>query len=38
LLGLAAFSGKVAYLPTVEAWEVADEKLMWWPNGSLLQW
>jgi hypothetical protein len=36
LIGLAAFLSKVAHLPTVEAWKVAGEKLLWWPNGSLL--
>jgi hypothetical protein len=39
LLGLAAFSSKVAHLPTIEAWNVAGRKLLWWPGGSLLwQW
>jgi hypothetical protein len=38
LLGLAAFSSKVTRLPTVEAWKVAGGKLLWWPDGSLLQW
>jgi hypothetical protein len=32
-----AFSSKVAQLPTVESWEVAGGKLLWWPDGSLLQ-
>jgi hypothetical protein len=35
---MAAFSSKVAHLPIVEAWEVAGEKLLWWPDGSLLWW
>jgi hypothetical protein len=39
LLRQAAFSSKVAHLPTVEAWKVASGKLLWCPNGSLLwQW
>jgi hypothetical protein len=33
---LKAFKSKVPHLPTVEAWEVASGKLMWWPNGYLL--
>jgi hypothetical protein len=37
LLGQAALSSKVAHLPTVEAWKVAGRKLLWWPDGSLLQ-
>jgi hypothetical protein len=37
LLGQTAFSSKVAHLPTVEAWKVASEKLMWRPDGSLLR-
>jgi hypothetical protein len=36
LLGLAAFSSKVAHLPAVEAWKVVAEKLLWRPDGSLL--
>jgi hypothetical protein len=32
-----AFSSKVAHLPAVEAWKVAGRKLLWWPDGSLLQ-
>jgi hypothetical protein len=36
LLGLAAFSSKVAHLPVVEAWKVAGGELLWWPGGSLL--
>jgi hypothetical protein len=36
LLGLAAFSSKVAHLPTIEAWKVAGGKLLWWPGGSVL--
>jgi hypothetical protein len=35
---MAAFSSKVAHLPTVEAWEVAGGKLLWWHDGSLLRW
>jgi hypothetical protein len=27
----------VAHLPTVEVWKVAGEKLLWWPDGSLLR-
>jgi hypothetical protein len=39
LLGLTAFSSKLAHLPVVEAWKVAGGKLLWWPNASLLrQW
>jgi hypothetical protein len=39
LLRQATFSSKVAHLPTVEAWNVAGGKLLWWPDGSLLrQW
>jgi hypothetical protein len=38
LHGQLAFSSKVAHLPAVEAWKVAGEKLLWWPDGSLLQW
>jgi hypothetical protein len=37
LLGQATFSSKVAHLPTVEVWKVAGEKLLWWPDGSLLR-
>jgi hypothetical protein len=37
LLGKAAFSSKVAHLSIVEAWKVAGGKLVWWPDGSLLQ-
>jgi hypothetical protein len=37
-LRLVAFSSKVAHLPTVEAWKVTINKLLWWPNGSLLWW
>jgi hypothetical protein len=37
LLGQAVFSSKVAHLPTVEAWKVAREKLLGWPDGSLLR-
>jgi hypothetical protein len=37
LLGQAAFSSKVAHLSIVEAWKVASGKLVWWPDGSLLQ-
>jgi hypothetical protein len=33
---MAAFSSKVAHLPTVEEWKVADKKLLWRPDGSLL--
>jgi hypothetical protein len=29
LLGQAAFSSKVAHLPTFEAWKVAGGKLLW---------
>jgi hypothetical protein len=36
LLGQAAFSSKVAHLPTVEAWKVAGRKMLWWPDGRLL--
>jgi hypothetical protein len=36
LLGLAAFSRKVAHHPTIEAWKVAGEKLLWWFDGILL--
>jgi hypothetical protein len=28
----------VAHLPAIEAWKVAGGKLLWWPDGSLLQW
>jgi hypothetical protein len=38
LLGLAAFSSKVAHHTTVEAWEVAGRKMLWRHNGSLLWW
>jgi hypothetical protein len=38
LLGPVAFSSKVAHIPTVEAWKVASEKLLWRPDGSLLRW
>jgi hypothetical protein len=39
LLGLGAFSSKVAHLLAIEAWKVAGGKLLWWPSGSLLwQW
>jgi hypothetical protein len=38
LLRKAALSNKVARLPAVEAWKVAGGKLLWWPDGSLLQW
>jgi hypothetical protein len=38
LIGLAAFSSKVAHLPAVEAWKVAGEKLLWRLDGSLLWW
>jgi hypothetical protein len=39
LLGLVAFSSKVAHLPTVEAWKVVGWELLWRPGGSLLwQW
>jgi hypothetical protein len=38
LLRQAALSSKVAHLPAAEAWKVAGEKLLWWPNGSLLRW
>jgi hypothetical protein len=27
---------KVANLPAIEAWKIAGEKLLWWPDGSLL--
>jgi hypothetical protein len=37
LLRQAAFSSKVAHLPAIEAWKVAGGKLLWWPDGSLLQ-
>jgi hypothetical protein len=37
LLRQAAFSSKVAHLPTVEAWKGAGGKLLWWPDGSLLR-
>jgi hypothetical protein len=37
LLGLAAFSSKVAYLPIIEAWKVAGRNLLWHSDGSLLQ-
>jgi hypothetical protein len=37
LLGQASFSSEVAHLPAVEAWKVANGKLLWWPDGSLLQ-
>jgi hypothetical protein len=37
LLRQAAFPIKVAYPPTVEAWKVAGGKLLWWPDGSMLQ-
>jgi hypothetical protein len=37
LLGLAAFMSKVPHLPAVEAWKVVGTKLLWWPDGSLLQ-
>jgi hypothetical protein len=37
LLGLVALSSKVPHLPTVVAGEVTGGKLLWWPNGSLLQ-
>jgi hypothetical protein len=37
LLRQVAFSSKVAHLPAVEAWKVAGRKLLWWPDGSLLQ-
>jgi hypothetical protein len=37
LLGQAAFSSEVAHLTVVEAWKVAGEKLLWWPDGSLLR-
>jgi hypothetical protein len=35
-LGKRALSSKMAHLPAVEAWEVASEELLWWPDGSLL--
>jgi hypothetical protein len=38
LLGQAAFSSILAHLLPVEAWKVADRKLLWWPDGSLLRW
>jgi hypothetical protein len=39
LLGLAAFSHKLAHLFTAKAWKVTGGELLWWPNGSLLwQW
>jgi hypothetical protein len=39
LLGLVAFSSKVAHLPTVEAWKVVGWEMLWRPSGSLLwQW
>jgi hypothetical protein len=28
----------VPHLPTLEAWEVAGGKLLWWPDGNLLWW
>jgi uncharacterized membrane protein YecN with MAPEG domain len=37
LLGQMAFSSKVFHFPTVEAWKVAGRKLLWRPDGSLLQ-
>jgi hypothetical protein len=37
LLRQATFSNKVNHLPAVEAWKVAGGKLLWWPDGSLLQ-
>jgi hypothetical protein len=37
LLRQAALSSKVAHHPIVEAWKVASGKLLWWPDGSLLQ-
>jgi hypothetical protein len=37
LLGLAAFSSKVTHLPVVVAREVDGRKLLWRPDGSLLQ-
>jgi hypothetical protein len=36
LLGLAAFTSKVAHFSAVEAWNIADGKLLWWPDGILL--
>jgi hypothetical protein len=38
LLGQAAFLSEVAHLPIVEAWKVTGQKLLWWPDGSLLRW
>jgi hypothetical protein len=37
LLRLAALSSKVPHLPTVVAGNVTGGKLLWWPDGSLLQ-
>jgi hypothetical protein len=37
LLGQAALSSEVAHFLIGEAWKVAGEKLLWWPNGSLLR-
>jgi hypothetical protein len=37
LLRQVALSSKVARLPVAEAWKVAGGKLLWWPEGSLLQ-
>jgi hypothetical protein len=37
LLRHATLSSKVAHFPTVEAWKVTGRKLLWWPDGSLLQ-
>jgi hypothetical protein len=39
LLGQTTFSSKVAHFLAVEAWKVAGEKMLWWPDGNLLrQW
>jgi hypothetical protein len=38
LLGQATFSSEVAHLPVVEAWKGAGGKLLWWLDGSILQW
>jgi hypothetical protein len=37
LFGLLAFTSKVSHLAAIEAWKVAGGKLLWWPDGSLLQ-
>jgi hypothetical protein len=35
-LGWRHSRAKCPHLPAVEAWKVVGEKLLWWPNGSLL--